>query len=193
MQFAPLSKKTRASSILRTASRDATLDQRARLRAGAVYYVGRTEWRALRESPFRRHVGKSCAVLTADSGPAGARLSVTMLMMPLQEFTRGLISLDPGRPHGARASILSSSTWPSARFSVAAPRHGRRKTNGFCERFHRALKEEFFTVAFRRTLCESLDHSKRTGSLPGVLHSGASPSRIPEPKDENPTRRSWKV
>jgi len=30
------------------------------------------------------------------------------------------------------------------------------QTNGFCERFHRTLKEEFFTVAFRKTLYESV-------------------------------------
>jgi len=29
--------------------------------------------------------------------------------------------------------------------------------NGFCERFHRTLKEEFFSVAFRRTFYETLD------------------------------------
>jgi hypothetical protein len=31
------------------------------------------------------------------------------------------------------------------------------QTNGFCERFHRTVKEEFFQVAFRKTLYESLD------------------------------------
>ena len=31
------------------------------------------------------------------------------------------------------------------------------QTNGFCERFHRTVKEEFFSVAFRNTLYESLD------------------------------------
>jgi transposase len=30
------------------------------------------------------------------------------------------------------------------------------QTNGFCERFHRTLQEEFFTVAFRKTLYESV-------------------------------------
>jgi len=29
------------------------------------------------------------------------------------------------------------------------------QTNGFCERFHRTLKEEFFTVAFRKTIYKS--------------------------------------
>jgi transposase InsO family protein len=28
--------------------------------------------------------------------------------------------------------------------------------NGFCERFHRTVKEEFFAVAFRKTFYESL-------------------------------------
>ena len=31
------------------------------------------------------------------------------------------------------------------------------ETNGFCERFHRTLKEEFFSVAFRKTTYESVD------------------------------------
>ena len=31
------------------------------------------------------------------------------------------------------------------------------ETNGFCERFHRTLKEEFFAVAFRKTFYESVD------------------------------------
>lgn len=31
------------------------------------------------------------------------------------------------------------------------------ETNGFCERFHRTLKEEFFSIAFRRTFYESKD------------------------------------
>ena len=30
------------------------------------------------------------------------------------------------------------------------------QTNGICERFHRTLKEEFFLVAFRKTLYESV-------------------------------------
>jgi hypothetical protein len=33
---------------------------------------------------------------------------------------------------------------------------GSPQTNGFCERFHRTVKEGFFAVAFRRTLYESL-------------------------------------
>lgn len=31
------------------------------------------------------------------------------------------------------------------------------ETNGFCERFHRTLKEEFFAVAFRKNFHESLE------------------------------------
>ncbi len=38
---------------------------------------------------------------------------------------------------------------------------GSPETNGFCERFHRTLKEEFFSVAFRRTQYESLDQLQR--------------------------------
>mgnify|MGYP001206585819 CR=1 FL=1 len=36
-------------------------------------------------------------------------------------------------------------------------RIGSPETNGFCERFHRTVKEEFFAVGFRRTLYESVD------------------------------------
>lgn len=35
-------------------------------------------------------------------------------------------------------------------------RPGSPESNGFCERFHRTVKEEFFAVAFRKTLYESL-------------------------------------
>src|SRR5262249_37979420 len=38
---------------------------------------------------------------------------------------------------------------------------GSPETNGFCERFHRTVKEEFFSVAFRRTLYESVDQLQR--------------------------------
>lgn len=38
---------------------------------------------------------------------------------------------------------------------------GSPETNGFCERFHRTLKEEFFSVAFRKKLYESLDELQR--------------------------------
>lgn len=33
-------------------------------------------------------------------------------------------------------------------------------TNGFCERFNRTIKEEFFSVAFRKTFYESLDQQQ---------------------------------
>lgn len=33
---------------------------------------------------------------------------------------------------------------------------GSPETNGFCERFHRTVKEEFFSIAFRKTFYESL-------------------------------------
>ncbi len=34
---------------------------------------------------------------------------------------------------------------------------GSPESNGFCERFHRTVKEEFYRVAFRKTFYESLD------------------------------------
>ena len=38
---------------------------------------------------------------------------------------------------------------------------GSPETNGFCERFHRTVKEEFYAVAFRKTFYESLDQLQR--------------------------------
>jgi hypothetical protein len=35
------------------------------------------------------------------------------------------------------------------------------ETNGFCERFHRTVKEEFYAVAFRKTFYESLEQLQR--------------------------------
>jgi transposase len=40
-------------------------------------------------------------------------------------------------------------------------RIGSPETNGFCERFHRTVKEEFYSVAFRRTFYESVDQLQR--------------------------------
>lgn len=34
-------------------------------------------------------------------------------------------------------------------------------TNGFCERFHRTVKEEFYAVTFRRTFYESPEQLQR--------------------------------
>jgi hypothetical protein len=47
--------------------------------------------------------------------------------------------------------FLAISQIPHRRTEVRSP-----QTNGFCERFHRTLKEEFFTVAFRKTRYESV-------------------------------------
>jgi transposase InsO family protein len=38
---------------------------------------------------------------------------------------------------------------------------GSPETNGFCERFHRTVKEEFYSVAFRKTFYESLEQLQR--------------------------------
>lgn len=38
---------------------------------------------------------------------------------------------------------------------------GSPETNGFCERFHRTVKEEFYAVAFRKKFYESLDELQR--------------------------------
>jgi len=44
---------------------------------------------------------------------------------------------------------------------------GSPESNGFCERFHRTVKEEFYAVAFRKTLYESLHQLQR--ELDGYL------------------------
>jgi len=40
-------------------------------------------------------------------------------------------------------------------------RVGSPETNGFCERFHRTVKEEFYAVAFRKKLYQSVDELQR--------------------------------
>jgi hypothetical protein len=45
--------------------------------------------------------------------------------------------------------------------SGAGSPFGSPETNGFCESFHRTVKEEFCAVAFRQTLYESLDQLQR--------------------------------
>jgi transposase InsO family protein len=58
-----------------------------------------------------------------------------------------------GRPLGHPFELfLAINQIEHRRTDVASP-----ETNGFCERFHRTVKEEFFQVAFRKTLYESLD------------------------------------
>jgi transposase InsO family protein len=58
-----------------------------------------------------------------------------------------------GRPLGHPFELfLALNQIEHRRTDVASP-----QTNGFCERFHRTVKEEFFQVAFRKTLYESLD------------------------------------
>jgi len=47
---------------------------------------------------------------------------------------------------------LASSQVRHRRTEVRSP-----ETNGFCERFHRTLQEEFFAVSFRKTFYESVD------------------------------------
>ena len=58
-----------------------------------------------------------------------------------------------GRPLGHPFELfLTINQIEHRRTDVASP-----ETNGFCERFHRTVKGEFFQVAFRKTLYESLD------------------------------------
>lgn len=58
-----------------------------------------------------------------------------------------------GRPlHHPYELFLAISQIAHRKTQVRSP-----ETNGFCERFHRTLKEEFFATAFRKTLYESLE------------------------------------
>ncbi len=58
-----------------------------------------------------------------------------------------------GRPlHHPFELFLTISHIEHRRTQVGSP-----QTNGFCERFHRTVKEEFFSVAFRKTLYTSID------------------------------------
>ncbi len=62
-----------------------------------------------------------------------------------------------GRPlHHPFELFLAISQIEHRRTRVASP-----ETNGFCERFHRTLKEEFFSVVFRKTFYESLEQLQR--------------------------------
>jgi transposase InsO family protein len=57
-----------------------------------------------------------------------------------------------GRPlHHPFELFLAISQVTHRRTEVGSP-----ETNGFCERFHRTVKEEFFSVAFRKTMYESV-------------------------------------
>ncbi len=58
-----------------------------------------------------------------------------------------------GRPVGHPFELyLAIRQIQHRRTDIASP-----ETNGFCERFHRTVKDEFYSVAFRKTFYESLD------------------------------------
>jgi len=54
---------------------------------------------------------------------------------------------------------------------------GSPESNGFCERFHRTVKEEFFTVAFRKTFYERV--VQQQADLDRYLESAAHPQLLP--------------
>lgn len=59
---------------------------------------------------------------------------------------------------------------------------GSPETNGFCERFHHTVREEFHAVAFRRTLYESLEQLQGgSRCLRHLLQPRARPSRLSHP------------
>lgn len=55
------------------------------------------------------------------------------------------------RDVGIHVSVAREKTPPTSRCGGSRPR------TGFCERFNRTVKEEFFSVAFRKTLYASID------------------------------------
>lgn len=62
-----------------------------------------------------------------------------------------------GRPLAhAYELYLAISQIEHRRTQVGSP-----ETNGFCERFHRTVKEEFFALAFRKTFYESVAQLQR--------------------------------
>jgi len=68
-----------------------------------------------------------------------------------------------GRPlQHAYELFLAISQIAHRRTDIGSP-----ETNGFCERFHRTVKEEFYAVAFRKTFYESLEQLQR--DLDGYL------------------------
>lgn len=67
----------------------------------------------------------------------------------------------------------------------------RPQTNGFCERFHRTVKEEFYSVAFRKTFYESLDQLQRDLDHYLSLTIASAPTRATAPRAAPLTKRSW--
>lgn len=51
----------------------------------------------------------------------------------------------------------TNSTWRWRTSIIPAPRPSPPQTNGICERFHRTIQEEFYSVAFRKRLYRSLE------------------------------------
>ena len=50
-----------------------------------------------------------------------------------------------------------SSIWLWKTLTTQGPKPSSLETNGICERFHRTIQEEFYAVAFRKKIYESLD------------------------------------
>ena len=49
-----------------------------------------------------------------------------------------------------------SSTWRSRISTIRAPRPRARKTHGIVERFHKTVLDEFYRIAFRKTIYGSI-------------------------------------
>ncbi len=64
------------------------------------------------------------------------------------------------------------------------------ETNGFCERSHRTLKEEFFATAFRKTLCEAWSSCRRTRMATRSFTTASAPTRAGAPAAARPIRPS---
>jgi len=45
--------------------------------------------------------------------------------------------------------------------SIRERKHGPLKTNGICERFHKTIKDEFYSIAFRRKIYLNLEELQK--------------------------------
>jgi Integrase core domain len=72
-------------------------------------------------------------------------------------FPSGRCSPTTGASSVGRPPIPLSCIWRSLNSNTAVPACATPQTNGFVERFHRTVKEEFFEVALRETFYDSVE------------------------------------
>ena len=81
--------------------------------------------------------------------------------------------------------------WPGVVHIADNPKYAT-AANGFCKRFHRTVKEEFFQVAFRKALYESLDRLHTGLDCYLEFYNARAPIRAIAPGDARPARPSRK-